>query len=80
MFEEKCASYRIGKTYRIGKLLSLRREDRNMMVSLGLIPGESIQIMQSLFWGRYWVIRVRKQLIGLRLSELQRLQLHDIYS
>lgn len=71
-------SYQVGKAYRIGKLLTQDRAARNTLIALGLIPGEVIKIKHSLFWGRYWVIRIRRQFIGLRLSELKRLQLHVI--
>lgn len=71
-------NYQVGKEYRIGKLLGLRLE-RNALIALGLIPGEVIQLMHSLFWGRYWVIRVHRRFIGLRLSELKRLQLYVLH-
>lgn len=71
--------YEVGTEYCIGKLLVQDRELRDKMIGLGLVPGEVIQLVRSVFFGRYWVVRVRKQLIGLRLSELQRLQLHDIH-
>lgn len=77
MFEEK--EYIVGSEYRIGKILARDSKSRDYMIALGLIPGEMIKIVKSMFWGRYWVIQVRRQLIGLRLSELQRLQLHDIH-
>lgn len=72
--------YTINMEYRIGKILIHDRLARDSMIALGLIPGEVIKIIRSMFWGKYWVIQVRRQFIGLRLSELQRLQLHDIHS
>lgn len=80
MFKEKSKSYAVGMEYRIGKLLVQDRKIRDSLIALGLIPGEVIKINRSMFWGYYWVIQVRKQYIGLRLSELQRLQLHVVHS
>lgn len=76
----KVAGYKTDMEYRIGKLLVDDRASRDALIALGLVPGEIIKVVRSLFRGRYWVIQVRKQLIGLRLSELQRLQLHELYN
>lgn len=78
MFEAEVIAYRVGSRYRIAKLLTHDRRKRDTLIGMGLIPGEVITLVRSLFFGRYWVIRIRKQLIGLRLSELERLQLHVI--
>lgn len=80
MYNEVAEAYSVNTEYRIDKILTHDRLSRDSMIALGLIPGEVIKIVRSMFWGRYWVIQVRKQFIGLRLSELQRLQLHDIHN
>ena len=76
MVDSSIALLVVGYEYRISRLLTQDRRVRNILISFGLVPGEVIKIINCLFGGRYWVIRVHEQLIGLRKSELQLLQLH----
>lgn len=78
MFESAAIDYRVGLDYRIGKILETDQKIRDVLIARGLIPGQVITLVRPLFFGRYWVVRVREQLIGLRRSELQRLQLYVI--
>lgn len=75
---KKNTVYTIGAKYRVAKLLVSDRQSRDALIALGLIPGEVVQIVRSMFWGRYWIICIQEQMIGLRVSELQWLQLHVI--
>lgn len=80
MYKEKTRGFEVGMEYRVGKILVKDRKIRESLIALGIIPGESIRVEKCMFWGYYWVIRVRKQSIGLRLSELKWLQLHAVHN
>lgn len=68
----------VGVHYRIRRFMTKDRRARDLFISFGLIPGVLIEIKNRLYGGRYWVIRVHDQLIGLRETELQQLQLYVV--
>ena len=68
----------VGFQYRIRRLRTNDRSARDLLISFGLIPGTMIKIKNRLFGGRYWVVSVHNQLIGLREIELRQLQLYVV--
>lgn len=70
--------YKVGYEYRVTRLLEKNHNFRNQFIAYGLIPGAIIRIKNKLFWGRYWVIQTQGYRLGMRASELKRLQLYDI--
>ena len=68
----------VGLQYRIRRLVTDDRCARDLLISFGLIPGTIIKIKNCLFGGRYWVVSVHNQLIGLREIELRQLQLYVV--
>lgn len=69
---------RPGVTYRIVRLLVESRMQRDQMIAQGFVPGQEVRVIRSLLRGRYWVIEVHGRLMGLRASEIKRLQLYGI--
>lgn len=67
-----------GELYRVGALNTKNKQLRDYMIAYGFIPGEVVRVVKKLFWGRYWVVRVHGQLVGLRLSEVRILKLYVI--
>lgn len=67
-----------GVTYRIVRLLSETRLQRDQMIAQGFVPGQEVRVVKSLLWGRYWIIEVHGRLLGLRAVEIKRLQLYGI--